>query len=318
MFSFVLAAALLAPGADPAPAVAMVVSAKGHVTLERDGGNSRRLGTMDLLRPGDRLRPDDAAEVVMMFLDDGHRERLKANAQVEVGEKGCKPADAVEGVAAVKLPAANLAALREMARSGRGAVGAPRGGDKSSTPEAVTPIIGAAILTERPELSWPPVAGAQGYRVEILLHDGGQGRVLWRAETKEPRLPYPEKHKPLAGGLGYRWRVTALLAEDKEEPAVRGGKFFVLSPDEVEELAAVKPLAASKDPAEVLLAAMAYEASGAHGEALAAFERLAALAPEEGNYQTALASYYERAGRKDDAAKARERAQKLGAAAGGK
>ena len=316
MYPFVLAALLAAEG-EPPPAVAMVVSTKGNVTLEREGGTARRLGAMYMLRPGDRLRPGDGVEVVMMFLDDGHRERLKGGVRVEVGEKGCMPAEAIERVVAVKVPAANLAALRELARSGRGAVGTPRG-DKPSVPEAVTPLVGAAILTERPELRWPAVAGAQGYRVEVLLHDGGVGRVLWRAETKEPRLPYPEKQKPLGGGLGYRWRVTALLGEDEERPAVRGGRFFVLSAEDVAELAAVKPLAASKDPADVLLAAAAYEAYGAHGEVLAAFERLAALAPEEGNYQAALANSYEHAGRKDDAARARERAQKLGAVGGGK
>jgi tetratricopeptide (TPR) repeat protein len=200
-----------------------------------------------------------------------------------------------------------------MVRSGRGAVGVPRG-DPPREAQVVTPMFGAVVLGVRPELSWPAAAGVDGYRVQLLSgSEGADERTLWRQMTKEPRLPYPEKEKPLAAGVKYRWRVTAVRDGDVEQPVVAEGKFFTPTEEESAELARIKPLAERKEPAELLLAATTYEAHGVYGEALALYERLAGLAKDEPNFRVALANYYERAGLKEKARQARQEARKLGA-----
>ena len=58
---------------------------------------------------------------------------------------------------------------------------------------------------------------------------------------------------------------------------------------------------------------MLYEEHGVYGEALVVYEKLAAKRPEEANFQLALANYYERGGRTEEATAARSKAKKLGA-----
>jgi hypothetical protein len=305
-----LQAALLTPAADvPAP-VAMVLTTKGAVTLQAPKARPRRLGAMDLLRPGDQIRAAAKAEAVMVFFADGHRERLKPKAEATVGEKGCTPAGAVETQKAVKLPPAHLRSLRELARSGRAAVGVPRG-DAPDDPQVVIPMFGAVVLTDHPALSWPPAAKAKDYEVQLLSGPEGKSqRVIWKATTKETRLCYPEKREVLGHAKLYRWRVIARMGEDKEETVVKS-KFHVATKGECAKLASLKPLIESKDSTDLLLAAATYEAHGVHDEVLALYQRVAKLVPEEPNFQVALANYYERAGRKELAREARERAQAL-------
>jgi tetratricopeptide (TPR) repeat protein len=137
--------------------------------------------------------------------------------------------------------------------------------------------------------------------------------LLWKKETKETRLAYPEKEKALEYSQKYVWSVTARLPGDEEKRVVEQSNFKRLLKGEPEALAPVGKLAASKEPADLLLAATAYEAYGVHDEALKLFEKLAELQPRVANYQLALARYYRHAGREDLAKEALERARKLGA-----
>ncbi len=135
---------------------------------------------------------------------------------------------------------------------------------------------------------------------------------MWKATVKETRLTYPKKEKPLKFGLKYRWRVTPLKGQDASADPIVDSKFLVLTKYEITLMFNLKPLLESKAPADLLLAAVSYEAHGVYDEALRLYERLADLSPDEANFQMALASYYDRAGRKDLAEKARKRARKLG------
>jgi hypothetical protein len=311
MLTLLLAVTLAALDADPPPPVAMVLAApKGEVTLERDGTKPRRLRATDLLRPGDRLRAATGASALLIFLDEGRYERLKPNAQATVGDKGCTPADAVEPVAGRKLPPAQLEGLRDLARSSRGAVAVVRG-RPPATPQAVTPLYDATVLTDRPALTWRPADKADSYQVQMWSGDGQ--RLIWREKTTAARLDYPPKQAGLKPGTQYRWRVTVRRGEDEDPTPLVDSKFATAGKEEAEELAAVKPLAASAEEADLLLAAVTYQAYGAYGEALALYEKLAAKEPEEPSFQLALASYYERAGRADQAEAARAKAKKLGA-----
>jgi tetratricopeptide (TPR) repeat protein len=87
---------------------------------------------------------------------------------------------------------------------------------------------------------------------------------------------------------------------------------LVATEGEAKELAELKKLVDSKDATDWLLAAVEYEAHGVYTESLPLYEKLSKALPKEGNYHKALANYYERAGRKDEAEKEREAAKKLG------
>jgi tetratricopeptide (TPR) repeat protein len=172
---------------------------------------------------------------------------------------------------------------------------------------------GSWVLTDHPTLAWPVVPKAASYRVEMLTGaEGREERLLWKAVTQETRLPYPEEEKVLKCGLKYRWRVIAQFSEDKEESIV-SSKFFVLSEDQITDLARLKWLVAGDNPDDWLLAAVVYESYGAYNKALPLYEKLVKQWPEARNLHLALASYYEKAGRKDKAKEEREQAKKLGA-----
>jgi hypothetical protein len=301
-----LAAALIAPAADSAPPVAMVLTVKEDVSVTSGQDKPRRLGAADLLRPGDRLEAAEAGEAILLFLADGHRERLKPGAKASVADKGCTPAEAVETLPVGKLAPVQTDSLRDLSGSSRGAVGILRG-DNPPAPQVVTPIFGAVVLTDHPALSWQPVEGAEGYRVELLSGDGQ--RMLWRVTTKEARLPYPDK-PALGRGAKYLWRVSALLGEDKTKPVV-DSKFQVATKGEMEALAPLADLPGKADDAALLLGAVTYEAHGVYDKALELYEELAKRAPEAPNFQEALGNYYERAGRADKAKAAREKAAEL-------
>ena len=99
---------------------AMVLKAKGAVTLQSARGQAKRAAAMSLLYPGDRLNTKGEAEAAVVFFDDGHKEVLKPNAEVTVESQGCKPASAVERQ---EIPEAQKAAILEglgqLSRSGR-------------------------------------------------------------------------------------------------------------------------------------------------------------------------------------------------------
>jgi hypothetical protein len=310
MLTFVLTGALCVLGADAVSPVAMVLTTKGEVTLERDESKPRRLRRTELLRPGDRLGAAADAGAVLIFLEEGHYERLKPKARATVGDKGCTPAEAVEPIEGKKLPPAQLESLRDLARSSRGAVAVLRG-RPPATPQAVTPLYDATVLTTRPTLTWQPGEKVESYQVQVWSGDGQ--RRIWRATTTAERLEYPPKEPALKPGTKYLWRVTARGAKDEDLGQLVDSKFSTAGKEEVEELAALKPLAASADEADLLLAALTYQAYGVYGEALALYEKLAAKQPDEPSFQLALASYYGRAGRTKEAAAAREMAKKLGA-----
>ncbi|MCI0458040.1 MAG: hypothetical protein L0Z62_13835 [Gemmataceae bacterium] len=194
--SLVVVWAMLAAGdVEPAGPVAMVLTTKGTVTRER-GKDQQRLRAMDLLRPGDVLQAADG-EAVLVLLDDGRRERLKARSRATVGAKGYTPTTAVERQENVKLSAGQLAGLRDLARSSRAGVGVLRG-EPPPTPQVVTPMYSATILTAQPTFSWPPVDKADRYQVQLWSGDGQ--RRIWQVTTSAVRLAYPEKQPVLKPG----------------------------------------------------------------------------------------------------------------------
>jgi hypothetical protein len=307
MSVLLLSAAFLLVAAEPPDPVAMVLDTKGTLMLERAGAKPGRLDVGDPVYAEDRLMAQDAG-ARLIFLEDGHCEQLKPKARVTVATKGCTPVDSVEPVKRKTPSPRQLDSLRDLARSGRGAVGVVRGTPPAS-PQVVTPLYGATVLTDRPKLTWRPVEKAAGYRVELWSGDGK--RLIWRAKPAAAQLDYPPKETALRPGAAYLWRVRARSATDEDLGLVVDSEFATAGKMEAAELAALQPLAAGADTADWLQAALTYQEYGVYGEALALFEKLAAKQPDKPKFQEALAIYYERAGRTDEANKAREKAKRL-------
>ena len=299
---------------NPTEPVAMVLTTTGQPTVQRAKQEPRRAGAMFLLVPGDEVRVPDGGEMTVVFLDDGHRERLRSAAQATVSAKGFEPVGKAERLEGPALSPVSLRSLKELARSARGGIGVLRSDERSGKIPVLTPMYGANILTNTPSLSWPAQAGADGYVVHILGGaEGPNQQKIWQSPpTKETKLAYP-KEKPLAVGLLYHWRVYPLKGEERGDPIVIS-KFSIATNSEQKILAPARSLQESKAPADWLVAASLYEAHGVYDEALRLYEKLAAQAPHEPGFQVALASYYTRAGQPERAAQARAAAKKLGAA----
>lgn len=308
MFTLLLATLVLLPPPGAAP-VGIVLTVQGAASLERGNEKGRPVAAAELLYAADRLRTAQGAEARLVFFHDGHRERLKPGSRATVSAKGCTPAEAVEPLPSKKPSAANLESLRGLARSERAAVRV------AYMRMLKSPLEGSRVLTLTPKFSWIPAARGASYQVELRTGDGKA--TLWRATTQGWILPYPEQQKPLEYGESYRWRVTVRLPAGGAKEVV-GGRFQVATEAEGEELALVQPLATSKDSRHLLFAAATYDAYGVFDEALDLFDRLAHTYPEEAHFQRALAAYYERAGDKATARRARERARQLEATGPGK
>ncbi len=309
MVAGILTALLVLPAA-PDKKIAMVLVVKGTATVQIADSHPRPARVMDLLAEGDRVSVSDG-EAVLIFIEDNHRERIKAKARVTVTAGGCTPPEAVERLKAIGKRVAYRDVPRLSAVSPSGGVVLRDPGIPFPAP-AVTPLFGTTVLSDRPAFSWQPIPGARAYRVRLVCvrPDAREGETVWSADTKEARLPYPEKEKSLSPGKTYTWYVSAPPGGPDEEVLCKS-RLTVATAAEVAELAKLGPLAAGEEPADLLLAGLIYLGYGACDEALAAFERLARLRPEEGRFQAALGYFYARAGRMEESGRALERAEKL-------
>jgi formylglycine-generating enzyme required for sulfatase activity len=74
---------------------AMLLEVQGMVALQSASGLKKEAVPQTLLNAGDQLRVPADAQVLLLFLTDLHKERLKPGQVVTIRRKGCEPADAV-------------------------------------------------------------------------------------------------------------------------------------------------------------------------------------------------------------------------------
>ncbi len=304
MLPFLLA--LLCAQAPERPrAVALVIPPRAAVRITPGPVQADRDGVVLYLYAGDRVTVKEG-QAVLLFFADNHRERLRPG-EVTVGPRGCEPAGRVERLKPPQERAVQVG-LQELGPDGR--IGAAVFRDDPGKP--VAPFSGTTVLTDRPAFTWRPAAKVIAYQFRLLK--AGSNALVWKAETKESRLAYPDKERPLQRGRQYVWKVTATTREKDYEgfADVVSSEFLVATAKEADELTKVRPLAASADLGDVFLAAVAYQAKGCLAEALAAYERLAEKAPQEPGYHRALAYLYERAGQADKAQAEREKGERGG------
>lgn len=282
---------LLAAPARPKPA-AMVLELKGPVELRPPDGQATRARLGDLLYPGERVVVPAGGTVTLSILGAGAQETLRSGSEAVVGAEGCAPPGSVESrKTQIKAVATTMKNLRPAAGNTRQAGVSFRSG--AEEPRPITPIFGATVVTDRPGLAWPPGEKVATYRVRLI---SGAGRELWRAQTQEPRLAFPEDKEALKPGYVYRWEVT-----DPDYRPLASGEFTVATEAERRQLEELKALAQEGDPADRLAAALAYRRLAAYAEAVMAYERLAAESPGEAAYRSALADLYRLIGRAEPA-----------------
>ncbi len=295
--------------ADRVEPVAMVLRSGKEATVQRDKSAARPLREMDLLQEGDELVADKEG-VTLVLLGTGKSERLPPGKKARIGKDGCLP----KGVAELlkrKVRKANLNGLRELAMNTRGGIGVIRREIGELPPHGITPPNTATVVSDRPTFSWPAVAGAVRYEVEVFSIMGHERKQLWSASTTETQLKYPAK-KALPDGMSYRWYVKAVMKDGSSSKVVSNAAFSVLDADLRPAIESLKTMAESTNPDDWLLAAAIYESHGVYQRALPLYEKLAKERPELGNVQRTLAIYFKRLGMKEKADAARKRAEKLG------
>jgi hypothetical protein len=281
-----------------AHAVAAVVAARGGVAVRAADGTTYQAELGTLLAPGARVTVPAGSSAMLVYFAGGVRERVKPSKEVTIGKDGGAPADAVERLKPVPATVAPILRGLRTVPGRRSGLTVARSEVPPGGAPAVTPIDDATVLTDRPALSWPSSANAKSYRVRMTVD--GSGRVVWEANAPGPRLAYPEAKPPLTRLRRYIWKVS----DDSGKP-VAEGHFFVASEIRARAAADLAALASADDPVDVLTAALGYEALGALDNALAAYERLAKLNPDERAYSYALADLYNLAGRLEEAKAAR-------------
>jgi hypothetical protein len=278
-----LAVLLCLPTAEP-PA-ALVLRVKGSVEVQPAKGDPRPAKPgKTLVYVGDRLVVLKDGEAVLAFKAGGAIERVKPGTEATVGANGCTPPSAVErrqsNAGAVS---AALRDIRPSSADGRTAAATLRSGGEGCP--GVTPISGSTVASERPSFAWPVAKEVKTYVVIVStgLRDNGVGRELWRAETTETRLAFPADKPALRRGFPFQWKVTDL---DSRELAC--GDFVVATGKQKERLDALAALAQSEHSDDVLLAAEGLDRLGAWVDALAAYDRLVKLVPNEASHREEL------------------------------
>jgi len=289
----VLVAALLMLAAQPASKpVAMVLDARGRVEVTPVGEAPRLIAVGELLYPADRLSVPADGSLTLAILGAGAKETIKPGSSAAVDPKGCAPPEAVSTRSAQR-PA--VAGVMKGVRPSTPARRVWRSEGPTTSPRLRQPSLPCMTrLWPRTDRSWPgSPSGERGATACGCSRAPGEncGRP-----TREPRLAFPEGKEALQRGYVYAWEV----ADSTGKPIARS-TFSVATVSEAKRLAELAPLATGGDRADLLAAAIAYANLGAYGEATAAYEKLAKLAPNEPAYREALAALYARAGRPEDA-----------------
>jgi hypothetical protein len=309
MVSWSLSVMLLCQIPAPTRPVAMVLVVSGGVIVQRPAVANRPAQVMDMLYDEDRLATAEGGRTQLVFLQDGHREITKPSSAVVVKRRGCEPASSVDRQPPpTTTKKAVLEGLQELGNSSRGATVVFRS-DPGAKPQAVRPITGTAVLSDRPDFSWPASEGANRY--EIALFRSGSNENVFRTESKTASLKFPDDAKSLTRSRKYHWQVS-VKTDATIGRNLLTSSFTVAGPDEIEELRSLEPLVASADPADWLLAAATYASYGADAEALALYDRLAEADPKVAGFHAARAVHLERSGRTSEAQTARQLAESLG------
>lgn len=301
----VLASSTLAEAAKP---VGRFLEVAGKVRVLDVAGTPRDAEVFGSVYADESLELPANAFAVVSFRN-GNCERISDAAKATIKESGVEPASAAKPIKlptkAKKFVGDSLAELEKNA----GGVTVTRSAGPAKPPSiAVSPILGSTILSTSPTFSWPVTNDAKNY--ELVLKGARGEKRLWSIDTKENQVKYAGAEK-LREDKEYRWEVFVTLATGKVE-SLCNGSFRIGTAETRDAATDLVELANDSEPPLVALAAIRLEELGLFAESIQQYERLVKLAPRRAEFPAALADLYDRAGRKDDATKARESAKKLG------
>jgi hypothetical protein len=278
----------------------MVLDLKGKVDIRpaksQGDGSSQSAHPGSLLYPGERLVVPVDGSVTVAVLGLGVRQCLKPGSEATVGPAGCTPPESVlERIPQKIAVTSTLKRIRPAPNDSRNAGLLVRGAD-SDLPDpapAVTPMFGATVSSDRPSLAWQPINSTKRYRIRLK---SAAGRELWHADTDLPRMTYPKDEEALKPGYVYDWEVA-----DTEGRTLARSRLSVALEIQRPRFEELKVLAEGDDRAGVFEAALGYAHLHAWDEALATYEHLVKLAPDEPAHRRALAELLHHAGRPDGA-----------------
>jgi hypothetical protein len=199
----VLFLSLLVQSAAGAPAepVAVVYEIQGKAMWTAPGCSPQPLRLYDHLPARTTLEIAPASRLALAFAT-GRRHEISGPARATLGKGdltersgGVRPLPSVP-------PLPRLAAITEDDRPGRKAGAIRIRGERIP---GLYPHRGATVLPGRILLRFPPVAGAEKYRIEV--HDD-HGRMLFA--TDSPSSPVEVPAGTLRAGLRYPWTVRTL------------------------------------------------------------------------------------------------------------
>lgn len=266
--------------ADKPKPLAVVLARNGTVTRKASDGAEAPVRVLDLLYAGDELRvPGDAAFTVCLCAD-GVQETVKAGSTVTIKAEGCQPPEAVAArKAPPKLVVATARQTRARSENPRRAAVNLRGADKARA--GITPVDGANVSSDRPELAWRVQQGAKSYRLKVVQK--GSQREVWRGEVHEPRWSFPADTAALERGIGYTWTVT-----DQDAKPVIEAAFLVADDLNLQRREELLKLGRDGDTADRLAAVLALQRLHFYTEAAEVLEALAREVPDQIEYRELL------------------------------
>lgn len=146
-------------------------------------------------------------------------------------EDGATPASAIQGSIQGSMTDRLIdrgAVL--VAQCGRGRLGRARGPEDALIPYVISPR-NTAVLSDRPDLRWNPIAGVDRYQVS--LKNGEE--VIWTQEVNTSRIAYPAAVAALQPGIHYGLEVQAANGRASTEEDTQP-LFYLLAADQVESV----------------------------------------------------------------------------------
>jgi len=159
------------------------------------------------------------------------------------------------------------------ARNLRSSAGVLMGGGDSGVPFKLTGPFGKIVITDRPQFTWRPVEGAEGYTVSI--YDDNYSKVATSPLLKQPTWT---PGTALKRGTFYKWQVTATKDGQEIKSPVRpapDARFKVLSSADAADIETVKRQAGGSH----LLLGLMYAKAGLVSDAEREFQALAKQNP---------------------------------------
>jgi len=210
------------------PAVGVLASVRGSVTLTYRGGHTAKAHVFDWLKARTSIQTDTGARVLVV-LDNGTRYEIgeRSRATLERGTLRIVGGDVRRLSGLTEIP--RLAAIADTPSSPRGGVVRIRGPKL----QGCYPAANVTILSSQSMFSFEPVAEAKAYVVEI---ENSEGDVIHRAQSFGAPVILPSGI--LKPGSRYYWEVRS-VAPTADGPQCGAG-FSVLPVEDATRRAALR------------------------------------------------------------------------------